>query len=216
MNRILALCLFMTIAGQATAQNLKFVGRYNLGIGAQYETLDYNGASVLYSPGGGMGLEAGLAYEVVKNLDTYVTVGFQKNLALQYESMNGVSNKTSFSFGRTFVSGGINKLFQLSEGTFNGIILGGGINYNMPGKLKIIENNENRGIATYNSALGFHIDAKLKLKFNDNFSLEPGLRYRNINFESSNTLSGNSSFPEGLRQVNATGVDLSVSIAKRF
>ncbi|AHM63325.1 hypothetical protein D770_25400 [Flammeovirgaceae bacterium 311] len=216
MKYLLSLCLLIAFAGQATAQNLKFISRLNLGIGAQYDWLDYNGNQVAYSPGGGMGLEAGLGYELLKNLDAYATLGFQKNLALQYESMNGVSNKTSASFGRGYFTAGFNKLFKTSDGVFNGIILGAGLNYNLPGKLKLTENNQSMGEWAYGNALGYQVEAKFKLKFTESFSLDPGLRYRNIRFE--NEQSANSAWPTlpYMNRLNATGVDLSVALVKRL
>ena len=81
MKHLLSLCLLIMLGSQLQAQNLKFIGRYNLGIGASYESLDYNGAQVMYSPGGGMGLEAGLGYELLKNLDGYLTAGFQNSIS---------------------------------------------------------------------------------------------------------------------------------------
>jgi hypothetical protein len=217
MKHLLSLCLLLVLAAPVMAQNLKFIGRINLGIGAQYERLDYNGNQIAYSPGGGMGLEAGLGYELIKNLDAYATLGFQKNLALQYESMNGVSNKTSASFGRGYFTAGLNKLFQTSDGVFNGIILGAGLNYNFPGKLKLTENNQSMGEWAYGNALGYQIEAKFRLKFTDTFSMDPGLRYRNIRFENeASTGSTSWSASTSMNRLNATGVDLSVSLLKRI
>ena len=205
------------LGSQLQAQNLKFIGRYNLGIGASYESLDYNGAQVLYSPGGGMGLEAGLGYELLKNLDGYLTAGFQKNLALQYQSMNGVSNKTSASFGRGYFTAGLNKLVETSDGVLNGFIFGAGLNYNFPGKLKLTQNNEYLGEWSYNNALGYQLEAKLRLKFTDSFSLDPGLRYRNIRYEFSPEKTTTSKpVPANMNRLNANGVDVSVTLVKRL
>lgn len=217
MYRLLCLCLLSAVlSSQAIAQKVSFFGRLNLGIGAQYENLDYNGATIAYSPGGGMGLEAGLSRELIKGFDAYVSLGYQKNLAMQYESMNGVSNETSFSFGRTFLSLGASKLFELSNGTIHGITVGGGLNYNIPGTLKLIENNESFGSATYQRALGFHLDTRLILKFTDDFSLAPGIRYRSLKFKKGIVTNGTHPFPDKLHALNATGVEVSVTAFKRF
>ncbi|WP_224995625.1 outer membrane beta-barrel protein [Cesiribacter sp. SM1] len=216
MKHLLTLCLLAALAMPAMAQNLKFIGRVNVGFGAQYESLDYSGDQVVYSPGGGMGLEAGLGYELIKRLDAYATLGFQKNLALQYESVNGTSNKTSASFGRGYFTAGLNKLFKTSDGVLNGIILGAGLNYNFPGKLKLTENSHDMGEWTYTNALGYQVEAKLRLKFTDTFSMDPGFRYRNIYFEYEPTANSAWPAPANMNRLNATGVDLSLTLVKRI
>ena len=68
-----------------------------------YQSLNFNGADILYSPGGGMGLEGGIQLKITKNFYTSISVGYQRHLAFQSENVYGVSNKTSFNFNRKFL-----------------------------------------------------------------------------------------------------------------
>lgn len=218
MKKLFFAGLLLCLAGQVSAQKLSFMGRVNLGIGVEYSQLDYNGTKIMYSPGGGFGLEAALCYSLITNLDAYAGLGFQQNLAYQYESMNGVSNKTSFTFTRGYFTAGVNKLFQLSEGTLHGFIIGAGMSYQFPGTLKITENNEQLVEATYKNALGLHLDAKLRLKFSETFSLDPGIRYRNLYLDAASTLQSGSgsTIPADLINLNASGLEFSATLVKRF
>ncbi|WP_299190025.1 hypothetical protein [uncultured Aquimarina sp.] len=212
---IWSLVVCCTLFTSGTAQELNLIGRLNGSIGFNYESIDYNGGSLAYSPGGGMGLEIGAEYSFFKGLSGYGTLGYQYNLALQLQSGTNGSNKSSVTFGRVFFTLGVNKFFKFSENTLHGIVIGVGGNYSIPGKLRITENDFSADPIEYGTNLGFHIDAKLRLKLSDVIFLEPGIRYRQLELEAKsfgpNTIDA---LPSHLRTLNTSGVEISVSIIK--
>lgn len=198
-------------------QNVDFIIRGNLGIGAEYETLAYNGAEIYYSPGGGMGAEVGLQIEVAKNFILQSTLGYQLNLALQIESFNGVSNESSSIFNRKFMSFGALKKFPLTEYLFNGILIGGGAHYNIPGQLKRIEDNVDLGSSKYKSNIGYYIELAVRLKISETVYLDPGIRYRNLALDGKSYSEGTiNDLPESLQKLNANGVELGLVLVKNI
>ncbi len=205
------------ISSYINGQEFNLIGRLNGSIGLNYESLDYYGGTMAYSPGGGAGLEIGTEYHIFKGMYGYGTVGYQYNLALQLQSGNNGSNKSSATFSRTFLTFGVNKMFKLSENTLYGLVIGIGGNYNIPGKLKITENDISQVPIQYDSNLGFHIDAKLRLKLSDKFFLEPGIRYRKLELDAkSSGISNPEVLPSHFRTLNTSGVEIAVSIIKRL
>ncbi|GAA0716727.1 hypothetical protein GCM10009430_12710 [Aquimarina litoralis] len=199
------------------AQEVNLIGRLNGSIGFNYDSVDYNGGSLAYSPGGGMGLEVGAEYHMFKGLYGYGTLGFQYNLALQLQSGTEGSNKSSVTFNRTFFTFGVHKLFKLSENTLHGLVIGAGGNYSLPGKLKITQNDVSGDPIEYKPGLGFHLDARLRLKLSDKFFLEPGIRYRQLELDVKSF--GNNStdiLPPYLRELNTSGIEISVSVIKKL
>lgn len=219
MKKIL-LCLCLAAGGVAvSAQTLSWTGRLNLGIGARYGSLDYQGSSVLFSPGGGSGLEAGLHYGFLENTTAVATAGFQYGIAYQYQNTNGLENKTSFSFGRGFLSLGVNQLIPLSDRDrgFRGMIVGAGTTYWIPGSLSLTENNTDLGTVSYSNIMGYYAEVKVCLALGDYFSLQPGIRYRNVTFKASDYSKGGlgSLNPEFAR-TNGNGLDISVAAVREF
>ncbi|MDH7445487.1 hypothetical protein [Aquimarina sp. 2201CG14-23] len=211
------LVVFCALINYTNAQDFNLIGRLNGSIGFNYESLDYNGGSTAYSPGGGMGLEIGAEYHIAKGFYGYGTLGFQYNLALQLQSGSGGSNKSSFTFSRTFLTFGIQKFFKLSDGTLHGISFGAGGNYSIPGKLKITENDVSADPIEYDSALGFHIDAKLRLKLSDKFFLEPGIRYRQLELDAKSFGSNDPIvLPSDLSTLNVSGVEIAITVIKKI
>ncbi|MFD2563970.1 hypothetical protein [Aquimarina rubra] len=214
---IFSLAVFCVMFNVGFAQEVSLIGRLNGSIGFNYESIDYNGGSMAYSPGGGMGLEVGAEYNIFKGLYGYGTLGYQYNLAIQLQSGNGGSNKSSVTFSRTFFTLGIHKLFKLSDNTLNGIVIGVGGNYSIPGRLKITENDFSADPIKYKSNVGFHIDAKLRLKLSDKFFLEPGLRYRQLELEAESFGSnGIDVLPSHLRTLNTSGIEIALSVIKKL
>ncbi|GEM_PF-4584364 len=201
----------------ARAQSLSLVGRGNLSIGLQYNDLDYNGGELFYSPGGGMGLEGGLRLDIGEGFAIQSTLGYQLHLALQTESINGISNKSSFNFNRKFVSFGMLKKFKLGHGIVGGFQLGAGTSLNLPGTLKRIENDNELGESNYNSNVGFYFEAGLRLRILDNVYLDPAIRYRQLSFVAKSFSDGAiSDLPEHLQQLNANGIELGLTIVKNI
>ena len=215
-KNIILVSLFVS-AIQSFGQSLDFIARGNLSIGSKYETLDYSGADMFYSPGGGMGIELGLQWKLVENLYFQSSLGYQLNLALQTESFNGITNKSSFSFGRTFLSTGITKKFFISEDLFNGIMLGGGVQYSLPSSLTRIENETDLGSSRYKANLGYFIDLGVRLRMSETVFLEPGIRYRNLRLDGKSYNQGAiDDLPPALQNLNANGVELGLSLIKNI
>jgi len=202
---IFSLMVFCIMYSSGFAQDINLIGRLNGSIGLEYESVDYNGGSLAYSPGGGIGLEIGAEYNIFKGIYGYGTLGYQYNLALQLETGTNGSNKSSATFGRTFFTFGIHKLFILSDNTLHGISIGVGGNYSIPAKLKITENDRSLEPISFESGLGFHIDAKLRLKLSDSFFLDPGLRYRQLELDAKTT-----------GTLNASGIEIGISVIKKL
>lgn len=214
---ILALIVCLSFSTFSQAQRLNFLLRGNLSVGLDYQTLDYDGSSIIYSPGGGIGLEPGVELQLAKNTYAYATAGYQFNLSARVERSSYYSNKTSFSFNRKFFTVGANQLIPLSDGILNGLMLGGGGNFSIPGKLTRFENDYDLGSVTYKSGIGFHVDAKLRLKFSDNISMDAGLRYRNLELKYDTYDSGGSYIlPDYLQTLNASGIEISATLVQRL
>lgn len=216
-KRVFLIFFFSLILAKGYSQKLNLIGRFNLGIGTEYQNLDYNGASVPYSPGGGIGVEIGFQSALIKNLMIQSTLGYQLNLALQAESSNGASNKTSFSFNRKFVSLGLAKKFELSEGIIDGFLIGSGINYNFPGRLKRIENDDRLGESEYSANLGYYFELGLRLDISQSIFLDPAIRYRRLNFVANSFSEGTvTELPRDLIDLNANGIELGLTIVKKL
>ncbi|MFT6963000.1 MAG: opacity protein-like surface antigen [Flammeovirgaceae bacterium] len=139
-------------------------------------------------------------------------------MAHQSETLNGFSNKSNFNFNRKFLTVGALQLIPFSEtNTVRGLLLGAGMNYNLPGALKRTENEVSFGVAEYKSKVGFHVDLGLKLAFDDQISLYTGLRYRHLQLELDSYTEGDvNSLPKYIVDLNASGIEVSVTLAKSF
>ena len=218
-KRVLLLLSFLCFIAEAGySQDLKLLLRLNRSFGFNYEQLNYYGGNaILYSPGGGGGIEIGLARKLGPNTDIYGSLAYQQNLALQYTNINGQSQKSSFLFNRKTASLGLNHSFILSERWLRGFVLGGGLSYNFPGKLKIIEEDIEYGAIGYSSNPGYHADVKLIFELTEGLRLNPGLRYRNTLFFANSYEKGPiSALPEKFRDLQASGVELSVTLLKEL
>ena len=216
-KKTVSLLLFLISTSMGYAQNLDFIIRTNLGIGAEYETLDYNTGDLYYSPGGGMGAEVGLQVEVAENFSLQSTIGYQLNLALLAESTNGVSNKSSFLFNRKFISFGAFSKIPFSNNLVNSLLVGGGIHYNMPGRMERIENDIDLGISRYNTGIGYYVDLSLRLKVSKRVFLDPGIRYRRLSLDAKSYSEGDiSDLPIYLQTLNTNGIELGFAIVRRI
>ncbi|VXD11164.1 outer membrane beta-barrel protein [Marinoscillum sp. 108] len=200
-----------------TAQSLNFVGRGNLSIGAEYQSIDYNGGDLFYSPGGGIGVELGLQLDIVKGFAIQSTLGYQLHLALQAESVNGVSNKSSFNFNRKFISLGVLKNFKLTDKTVNSLQVGTGASINFPGTLKRTENDNELGESSYHSNFGLYFELALRLKLSDKVYLDPAIRYRRLNFSAESYSNGPiTDLPDYLQDLNSNGIELGITFVKKL
>jgi hypothetical protein len=197
------------------SQSTDFIIRANTSIGAEYSTLDYNGGSKIYSPGGGMGIDFGVQHELKNNLSFYSTLGGQFSFIFNYENINGFTNETTYSFHRFFFTLGAQYLIPFSNDFIKGFSLGGGLNGHKPTKLKRTENNFEYEPISYHYALGFHTDAKFRFKIASNYFVEPGIRYRNLDFTYKDNSKIEDFLPEAFKKLNVNGVEFYLSFFKR-
>ncbi len=198
------------------SQGVEFVARLNFGIGLSYDRLDYLGNDVYYSPGGGSGFELGVVVPYGA-LEAYFMGGLQQNLAIQSETTTtGGVHESSFFFNRKSLLTGVNYKLYLWDRTFTGFKIGGGVNYNFPGNYRTTENNNTLQNITYRAAAGYHLGVDIVLQF-PKFTLAPGLRYRSMAYKARSQEFGDVSDLTGdLRRLDASGIDISVSILKTF
>ncbi|MEM6644542.1 MAG: hypothetical protein AAF616_16300 [Bacteroidota bacterium] len=214
---LIATLITLTWINFTSAQNISFIARTNLSIGTEYQNIDYNGGNLLYSPGGGIGIELGLQVPLVKGFAIQSTLGYQQNLALQAESVNGVSNRSSVSFNRKLISLGLSKGFKLSDGTIKSLQLGVGSNLNFPGTLKRIENDERLGESNYNSNIGLYFEIALRIAISEGMYLDPAIRYRQLDFSVDSFSDGpTTDLPGYLQALNANGIELGVTFVKEL
>jgi len=205
----------------ALAQSTHFISRVNWSAGFEYKQLDYYGENVLYSPGGGgLGLEFGFARNFLPGLEAYATVGFQWQFAYRTneECPGHVADvdETKFSFGRYFATVGMNQYIGINRGPLPDIIVGGGVNFNVPIRMRMTENNKPLGNIRYDQAQGYHVDVKMRFSTDrEGVFIEPGLRYRHLELNASEYAEGDVSIlPDYLQNVNARGIELSLTIVK--
>ncbi|TRX61424.1 outer membrane beta-barrel protein [Fulvivirga sp. M361] len=212
---ILSVILSISTLYAALSQSMSVMVRTNISIGMDYQSLDFNGNELFYSPGGGIGIEGGLQLEMIERLYAYISVGYQLNLALQAENVNGSSNKTSFNFNRKLITLGAAKIIKLSENTVQGLILGAGMNYSIPGKIRIEENDADFGEISYESGFGFHLETGLRLRLSEGLYLDPSIRYRSLDLSGKSYNRGSfESLPDYLQELDASGLELGVTIVK--
>lgn len=220
----------LCISSSNAQKRLELSLRTNLGIGAKYETLQFDNADsygeLIYSPGGGIGLELGVGYLLKDHLLTYGAVGYQQNIALQYHSSNyGGTDKTSFFFNKTSLQVGTNYRFKFREKGKFGMLLGGGGSFNLPGKMSITELNFHYGDVTFKPALGLHAETGVFIELKK-LILKGSIRLRHLNYKLKNynqpsdsntwTTDNYEQFPNYIQKVNASGGDLSFSLIKKF
>ncbi|MFN6946222.1 MAG: outer membrane beta-barrel protein [Cytophagaceae bacterium] len=219
---------FCLIIINVTAQiKTELILRHNIGIGLVYNTLKFSNpqgsGEMIYSPGGGMGIEVGLGFSLNKNIEVYGTMGYHQNLALNSHTSNMRTDRTSFSFNRKTFLFGANYQFRFTEGGRTGLKFGGGGSYNIPGTMSITELNVPRGNFRYGSEFGFHFETGFFHEFKK-FAMVYSARYRHLNFDFTgyrqvNNFSsslyfltpGNSLSSFRYRSLNASGIDISIT-----
>lgn len=199
------------------SQDLNLIGRANIGIGFDYLSQDFNGIKTFFSPGGGLGIEAGMEGELPNDIYWYGTVGMTFNLNLHYEETNGATNKTSYSWNKKFLTAGANKYFDQKSKYIGNFYGGGGLTLSIPGILRRTENDKYLGRIKYNTTLGFQLHGGATLTLFDDFLLRPELRYRLINYKAKSFTRGEiSDLEPELRKANGQGLDISLTIVKQI
>ncbi|MEL6557133.1 MAG: hypothetical protein AAFQ94_03050 [Bacteroidota bacterium] len=218
MKKIILLAFIaLTVTSAAQAQSFSLFTRGNVSIGSQYNELDYFGNTLFYSGGGGMGLEIGSQIGIVNNLRATVSFGYQLNLAFTGETVNDVTTTSSALFGRSFVGLGLINGFELSHRTISHILVGAGVQYNSPSKLRLTENDVDLGSNSYSAALGFYFEGGISLKLSDNLTLDPTIRYRSLSFEvEDNQFNAPNLTDERFVNYNANGVEFALTLVRAF
>lgn len=183
MKRIL-LVLALLSSLQIQAQNLSFYGNAGLNTGFEYQSINFKGQNSVFSVGSGLSLQAGLQYDTpFEEIFIYSQLGIAWTLAYQFESINGISNKSAYTFNHKSISLGIGNLFPFRKSDFfNGIMLKAGADFNFPSSASMTENNQEYGEINYRNGVGFHLEAILSMKLTESIFLEPGIGYNSAFF----------------------------------
>lgn len=209
--------LFLCSAFYIQAQHLNAIGKVTLGIGFNRLSQDFNGINTFYSPGGGLGFEAGLEGELPQDLFWYGMLGICLNINLHFENTNGLKNRTFYTWNRKMISAGANKFFDIKNKYIDNVFAGGGFTFYIPGKLKREETNDYLGAIDYKSTIGFQLEGGCTFHLNESIILRPALRYRYATFKSSDYSQGDlDELESGLKTARIGGIDLSVSIIKQI
>ncbi|MFT6868186.1 MAG: hypothetical protein ACJA08_003036 [Cyclobacteriaceae bacterium] len=220
MRYTLRLSFFLMVISQpflSFTQDLNLIGRANFGIGFDYTSQDFNGIKTFFSPGGGLGLEAGIEGEFKNDIYWYSTLGFTFNLNFHYEEVNGKTSKTSFSWNKKFITVGANKYHEINNKFISDIYGGGGLLLGVPGTMRRTVNNDYKGRVNYHIAPGIQLHGGATLTISDNFLLRPEIRYRFIQYNSKSFSKGDiKDLQPEVRKARADGLDLSLSIIKQI
>ncbi|MEM6264915.1 MAG: hypothetical protein AAGI38_20555 [Bacteroidota bacterium] len=214
---LLGTLMLIALVQLVNAQGLNLIVRGNIAIGTEYQSLDFWGRNLSYSPGGGLGVEVGVQFDMLKGFGIQLTLGRQFNYTFHEETVNGITNRSSFTFNRRFISLGVLKNFTLTDGIVNSLQVGAGTNLNYPGTMTRVENEVVIEESSYYSNFGIYIDLVLRLKITDQIFLDPGIRYRQLNFSAESFSEGAvSELPDNLQEVNASGVEIGLTFVQRL
>lgn len=198
------------------SQDFYISGTVGLNRGLQKNTLDFQGIEILYSPGSGLKFEGGVEYISSSNFIFYSKLAMNVSYTLQYVAMNGQSAKTSYTFNWKTLSGGVGKYFPEENIDFiDGYSIIGGLDYSMPGKATITENNTYLGEVYYYTSIGFHTNFRAHVQIKElNFIPSIGLNVighsmRDFDYE-------NGSPRADLMDPKSTGISLSITLAKKL
>lgn len=160
-----------------------------------------------------MGLEAGIRLAPTPRIEPYATIGFQQNLAIKMTDEDDYyDNKSYFTFSRVTFNAGVNYKFPIIPNTDKLVRIGGGLNFSIPGWAGFKEDNEKLPSIKYQMARGFNIEASYVVYADRKVTVEPGLRYRRMEFKPS----GNRIVPANLNPAQASGFDLSVIVGLKL
>jgi hypothetical protein len=172
------------------------------------------GDRVSISGGGGAGAGLTLGYGIAPRIDIDVTLGYEKG------QLTPPAENATGSFSRTFYLATL--LYRIPLGDRSDLKVGGGGGIYKPGNLDIDATgvaNGSHDVITYENANGAHAVVAFEMFFADEMSLAFGLKYYSVTYkESSATRNGAPGFTFGskVENLDGSGVDLSVSLAKYF
>lgn len=205
---ILTVFLVCTISvAQDRTTYLKVQPKLGLGFGGQfldYTDLDGFDNVIRYSLGGGVGLEVGGGVKLRDHLYFEVGALLDQLVAIQYESINGFSNRTSASMTKLHFTPSIKYNAPLSQRVEMGFLFG--VSPVITGPLKRVENNVALTEIEYKTAgvvvLGLQVEFLFK-----KLDLFTGFRIRAGSYASQSA-----NVPARLRNPSASGFDLTAGI----
>ncbi|RYE39748.1 MAG: hypothetical protein EOP48_25400, partial [Sphingobacteriales bacterium] len=164
LRRIVAVLVLSGFFGSVSAQDKPAYWSVSLnkGIGFEWNTVDFQqvitsgNKTLMYSPGGGLGLRLGLGKYITKRLSTDIYTGYQQILAFSYENNSGETNKSYGSFSYITVGATVNlTVLKFEKSAFEEIQLLGGGYWNVPGSIKEEENEKTLNNTSYNNSFGW-------------------------------------------------------------
>lgn len=198
------------------SQDLFITGTIGLNRGFQNNTLDFQGVDIRYSPGSGLKFEGGVEYISTSNFILYSKLAINFSYAMQYFAMNGQTAKTSYNFNWKTLSGGIGKYFPEEDIDFiEGYSLIGGLDYSVPGKASITENNTYYGEVYYYSSIGFHSNFRVHLQIKELYFM-PSVGINIIGHSMKDFDYENGSPRADLMDPKSTGLSFALTIAKQL
>lgn len=195
----------------------------NISVGADYQSLRFNGNSVFYSPGGGIGAEFEYGYYLTNRFGLGIKGGYQQMISYHYINQVGVfSTKTSAFFNRkTLAPFGEFLIFNKPGEWFNALRINGGYSLNFSGTLRRIENDTRLQDFEYDDPAGLFLNLTAsvnlgKLLSTDakllNSNLLFGLGWHKMEYRKTNT----ESTGQDLERLNGTGIELILGFRKRI
>jgi len=195
----------------------------NFSIGAEYESLRFNGGNVLYSPGGGIGLEFEYGYYLANNFGFGIKAGYQQMISYHYFNQVGsFTTKTSAFFNRKTIAPFAEVLlYHNPEKIINALRLNGGYSLNFSGDLRRTEDSFELDTYEYDNPGGFFANLTASVDVGSLFSSDPekgasnlilGLGYHNVKFTKTNIEeTGNN-----LTDFNGTGIEFILGFRKKI
>jgi hypothetical protein len=174
-------------------------------------------SSINYSAGGGIGPEICLQYVIHRQLAIDVGAFYQALFmkSLYESSLNSnTSNESSVSFNKQGLNGALKYRIPFGN-TKHNIQVGLGGRMIIPGKLTIVENNEEIGSVSYYEKIGYfgQLDAEIFLGKKKRFALNPQFRYNRVIFEPESFSNGSLiNLEPGLKKFNGNGLDILLGV----
>lgn len=200
------LCLFLTVAAYSQSYvQLNFAKGFgslenahdkesNLGV---VLILD----DVVYSLGGGAGVQLEYGYYVKDRLSLALNLTYQQVFAGYYNNVNGDVDQNYVSFNRKSIVAKVGySLRKNTESIFEEFVVGGGVSYNIPGTYCRVT-NVGEYEEEYDNTVGYLVNADFifNLSRSRHLKLISGVAYRNIEYSPTANGSG-VDFTFGLRK----------------
>ena len=222
MKKVSILLAIITLSFNSYSQLGSSYMQFNAfnGFGFESQTISFytpggSSSEISYNPGGGFGLQVEFGHYLGRRVSIGLNISNAQVLGLQYQKVNDVSNKSSFSFSRTTFSPKIDvDVYQNKRSKLENISIGVAMSYAKPGALKRLENMQRLQTIYYKSDLGFTFNTFATIDFFKNKKLKSviGFSGRLLDFEANKTLIEETE----LQKVSGSGIDIIVGLRKTF